>query len=223
MIRDFHSFERLYESRVFEGLIDQYERDLTDKYREDMSDLSPILQEYENVRTQAVARRIDVSNKINQEADGEELERLNNELVKVNNDEQGKLEQVKKKLADWAADKSGVVKTYMTSRAKQTDMEVLEEELQKQMNDLSDTQKERYEEMIEASQKELAALGEKIEQMLAGEAEDLKDKDEEAEDARKEKGEAEQDYDGDGNVTGAEKTVKGQKDREAEKDPLNTI
>lgn len=230
MILDFYNFERLHEAKqvlrdsvLNEGEFDKFAQDLAKDNKEDIVALNPLLNDYMKIKKDASAKRVKTSLDIIKETDAEKKEKLNNDLVKVNQDEEKKIEQNEKKLAKWVEGKQATLNFLMRSKLKEIDLEILQDEFKKQESVLSDTAKQRMEDIIEGEEKSLKARVEKMEKMIEDEAADTKSEDDEIVKGEEEAKDAEQDYDADGNVTSDEKKVRQQKEKEAEKSPLNQI
>lgn len=230
MILDFYNFERLHEAKqvlrdsvLNEGEFDKFAQDLAKDNKEDIVALNPLLNDYMKIKKDASTKRVKTSLDIIKETDAEKKEKLNNDLVKVNQDEEKKIEQNEKKLAKWVEGKQVTLNFLMRSKLKEIDLEILQDEFKKQESVLSDTAKQRMEDIIEGEEKSLEARVEKMEKMIEDEAADTKSEDDEIVKGEEEAKDAEQDYDADGNVTSDEKKVRQQKDKEAEKRPLNQI
>ena len=226
----FDKFERLYEANIVsnesllnEGEFDKFARQMSQTNKEDIVALNPHLNEYGKIRKDAKNKRVKVNQNILKETDAEKKELLNNELVKVNQDEEKKIEQNAKNLAGWAEDRNVVLRSLMRGKLEEIDLEMLQAEYKEIQKDLSDTAKKRMEDMIEASEVAMKSRIEKMEKLLADESVDTKDEDEKIKKAEIEKGDVEQDYDASGDVTPAEKKAREQKDKKAADSILNQI
>ena len=229
-ILDFNNFERLHEAQkvlvgsvLNEGEFDKFAKDLAVENKEDIVALNPLLNDYMKIKKDASTKRVKTSMDILKETDADKKEKLNNDLVKVNQDEEKKLEQNEKKLADWVEGKQATLNFLMRSKLKEIDLEMLQDEFKKQESVLSDTAKQRMKDIVEGEEKSLQARVEKMSKMIEDEAADTKAEDDKIVKGEEEAKDAEQDYDADGNVTSDEKKVRQQKDKEAEKSPLNQI
>ena len=230
MILDFDNFERLHEAQkalrgsiLNEGEFDKFAQDLAKENKEDIVSLNPLLNDYMKIKKDASTKRIKTNLDIIKETDAEKKEKLNNDLVKVNQDEEKKLEQNEKKLAKWVEGKQATLNFLMRSKLKEINFEILEDEFKKQESSLSDTAKQRMKDIIDGEEKALDARVEKMEKMIEDEAADTKGEDDKIVKGEEEAGDAEQDYDADGNVTSDEKKARQQKEKDAEKSPLNQI
>jgi len=230
MILDFNNFEKLHEANkvlsgsiLNEGEFDKFAKELATENKEDIVSLNPLLNDYLKIKKDASTKRVKINLDVIKETDATKKEKLNNDLVKVNMDEDKKLEQNEKKLAKWVEGKQATLNFLMRSKLKEIDFETIEDEFKKQESSLSDTAKQRMKDIIEGEEKALDARVEKMAKMIEDEAADTKGEDDKIVKGEEEAGDAEQDYDADGNVTSDEKKARQQKDKDSDKSPLNQI
>jgi hypothetical protein len=230
MILDFDNFGKLHEAKLVlrgsvlnEGEFDKFAQDLAKENKEDIVSLNPLLNDYMKIKKDASGKRVKINLDVIKETDAKKKEKLNNDLVTVNQDEAKKIEENEKKLANWVEGKQATLNFLMRSKLKEIDFEMLEEEFKKQESVLSDTAKQRMKDIIAADEKALDARVEKMEKMIEDEAADTKGEDDKIVKSEEEAGDAEQDYDADGDVTSDEKKARKQKEKDAENSPLNQI
>lgn len=230
MILNFDNFERLHEAKLVlrgsvlnEGEFDKFAQELAQENKEDIVALNPLLNDYLKIKKDASTNRVKINLEILKETDTEKKTKLNDNLVKVNQDEEKKLEQNEGKLADWVEGKQATLNFLMRSKLKEIDLEIMTDEFKKQESVLSDTAKQRSKDMIEANQNALDARIEKMEKMIEDEAADTKGEDDKIVKGEEEAADAAEDYDADGEVTSDEKKARQQKAKEDEKSPLNQI
>lgn len=229
-LKMFPEFERMYEAERFlvgsllaEGEFDKFAKELAMTNKGDIVSLNPMLNKHMKIRKDAMNKRVRINMDMAKEPNSEKKEKMNNDLVKVNNDEADDIEQNEKDLARWVGEQMAPMNFLMRSRLEEIDLEVLEEEHRKLRPGMDDTAKERMEDMIDGKEQTLEARAEKLRKLIDDRDADTGDEDEDMEKGEKEAGEAEIDYDASGDVSPAEKKVKQQKDKASEKSPLNQI
>jgi hypothetical protein len=218
-----HTYE-IFNAVLNEGVFDKYASELAVSYKKELSMLNPILNEYQKLKLSSMDQRIKIDADIAAETDGARREKLNNDLVRVNKDEETKRLLIEKKLAKWAEAATAPVKYLMTSRLAEIDLSVLQDEFKKKMSvkgSMTDNNKKRYMDMIKLKQEALKVRAEKLQKMIANE--DTRSEDKELEKNKQNTDEVESDFDASGQVTSQEKVAIKQRAEREKNSPLNKI
>lgn len=219
----FDDFNMLSESMMLESEFAKFAKILSQEDKEPIVKLGPILKEYERVRMDAVKRRAKIVQQVSKETDAEKKQQLNDQLVGVNDQESKKIEQLEKKLVDWAEDKNARMRYLMRSRTAELDGEAKREESKLTDRDMTDQQRKRAKEMQKQSDESMKLRWEKMEKMMSDEQADTKKEDDKIRKSDQRMGDLEMDYDGDGKVTPEEKKARQQRDEQRAKKAIEQI
>lgn len=220
----FDSFERLYESVqvdvINEGVFDKYLSQLS-RDNKDLVKLGSLMKEYQKAMKDASSKRVKVKIDLSKESDDAKKEKLNNDLVKVNNDEAKQIEQVEKKLADFIEGKDAKTNHLMRSIIEEIKLTVSQDERKQMDKIMSDAEKDRMDDIIKNKQEAIKARAKKMDKMIKDDKVDTSAEDKEIEKQEREEDSAEVDYDADGKVEPEEKIAQKQMQQRSEKSPLN--
>jgi acetyl-CoA carboxylase beta subunit len=180
-----------------------------------------MLNDYLKIKETAADKRTKLESDILKAIDSKDKETLNNDLVKINNDETNAIVQNEKKLANWAKTIPGTLNFLMRSRLKEIDLDILQDIYNSTQNTMSETAKKRMKTMLDEMKKALIARASKLEKMIAGE--ESEDDEKNIKDAEEKTNNAESDYDASGKIDAKEKIVKTQKQKKEDESPLNQI
>lgn len=219
----FDDFNMLSESMMLESEFAKFAKILSQEDKEPIVKLGPILKEYERVCMDAVKRRAKITQQVSKETDAEKKQQLNDQLVGVNDQESKKMEQLEKKLVDWAEDKNARMRYLMRSRTAELDGEAKREESKLTDRDMTDQQRKRAKEMQKQSDESMKLRWEKMEKMMSDEQADTKKEDDKIRKSDQRMGDLEMDYDGDGKVTPEEKKARQQRDEQRAKKAIEQI
>lgn len=217
----FSDFSALLEIvTINEGMFDKYVNVLA-KEDPEIKELSSLVKNYQKIKDDASNKRIKIKKDIANESDDTKKERLNNMLVNVNRDEEKKIDQVEEKLAEFIAGKNSRSNHLMRSMLAEVDVMVDKDELKMLVDNLTDAEKERIEDIIKNKDEALKVRIKKMEKMIKDAEADTSAEDRELERQKEETEEAEVDYDADGKIEPGEKKALQQKKERDAKSPLN--